>query len=456
MKNAPEADATEELDVPKVVAGAWYEVERPVRWYDGSRTSLAGCQIVNPNQALVHFEAFFYPAWPTDFEGLSDLAEDETDKLDWSAKECNFQKRNELFTENYAGPFPSSIGAKRTRSFPCVAHHPMTMQLLPLMAFLAETTVNRDYSRPGKLLHWMHCLTYTLSPKQERSGMIWKEMWKDPQYSLFSRKGSPQDHAVLLCSMLLGMGRDAYVVKGTIQVGKDLVEHVWVMTREDGGWVTFWEPSTRELYHLPNRWKEEKRKKQAAGSAIVEKKDEDEEEEDELAMQDYSTHEVSDVMVELDTDLPTVGRGPRLKAKSKSGPVGRDAVKLQMLETQKTLPTAPKTELLGDQSLVDWLPYDSIDVVFNKSQLWANRQNVHPACISYNLEDSFPMDVEEEASWMTLMSDKERNKYPIDYVAHNVLMEASLKPSQIRYLEDQLVNEQQDIQEDSLSNSRSI
>ena len=456
MKNAPEADATEELDVPKVVAGAWYEVERPVRWYDGSRTSLAGCQIVNPNQALVHFEAFFYPAWPTDFEGLSDLAEDETDKLDWSAKECNFQKRNELFTENYAGPFPSSIGAKRTRSFPCVAHHPMTMQLLPLMAFLAETTVNRDYSRPGKLLHWMHCLTYTLSPKQERSGMIWKEMWKDPQYSLFSRKGSPQDHAVLLCSMLLGMGRDAYVVKGTIQVGKDLVEHVWVMTREDGSWVTFWEPSTRELYHLPNRWKEEKRKKQAAGSAIVEKKDEDEEEEDELAMQDYSTHEVSDVMVELDTDLPTVGRGPRPKAKSKSGPVGRDAVKLQMLETQKTLPTAPKTELLGDQSLVDWLPYDSIDVVFNKSQLWANRQNVHPACISYNLEDSFPMDVEEEASWMTLMSDKERNKYPIDYVAHNVLMEASLKPSQIRYLEDQLVNEQQDIQEDSLSNSRSI
>ena len=41
--------------------------------------------------------------------------------------------------------------------------------------------------------------------------------------------------------------------------------------------------------------------------------------------------QVGDVMVELD-GVPTVGRGPRPKAKAK---LGRDLVKQQMLETQR-------------------------------------------------------------------------------------------------------------------------
>jgi len=126
---------------------------------------------------------------------------------------------------------------------------------------------------------------------------------------LFSRKGSPQDHAILLCSVLLGMSRDAYVVKGTIQVPTamskpKLVEHVWVMTREDGGWVTFWEPSTREFYHLPNRWVETK-KKVLAEPKVQKTNEEDDEEEDEtaLAIQDFTSHEAICVQ----------GRNPWLK-----------------------------------------------------------------------------------------------------------------------------------------------
>ena len=186
-----------------------------------------------------------------------------------------------------SGPNDASPWAKWeiSASFPCIGLHPMNLEPLPLMAFLAETTVSQDYIPPAKLLHWMHCITYTMSTKQERTGMIYKEMWKDPQYLLFSRKGSPQDHAILLCSVLLGMSRDAYVVKGTIQVPTamskpKLVEHVWVMTREDGGWVTFWEPSTREFYHLPNRWVETK-KKVLAEPKVQKTNEEDDEEEDE-------------------------------------------------------------------------------------------------------------------------------------------------------------------------------
>ena len=109
------------------------------------------------------------------------------------------------------------------------------------------------------------------------------------------------------------------------------------------------------------------------------------------------------------------------------------------------LPTAPKSQLLGEQSLVDWLPYDSIDVVFNKTQLWANRQNRHPACITYNFEDSYPINEAQDATgtWMTLLSDEERSNYSIRYVTDNVLMEPSLKHSQLRQLESQLVTESQ-------------
>ena len=338
-----------------------------------------GCQIANPHQPLVHFEAFFYPAWPTDFHNLAEFQTEEADGLDWLSKETAFIEKNEIFAENFAGPFPDSIGAKRCtssgateiRSFPCIGLHPMNLEALPLMAFLCETSVNQDYIQPSKLLHWMHCVTYTMSTKQERTGLIFKEMWKDPQYLLFCRKGSPQDHAVLLCSVLLGMSRDAYVVKGTIQVptgtGKPkLVEHVWVMTREDGGWVTFWEPSTREFYHLPNRWVETKKKRTSQTEEAETKGEEEEDEEDEtMAMQEFTSHEairffvngfgfnifsvtgvfpgfltnllsdngqVGDVMVELD-GVPTVGRAPRAKAKAK---MGREMVKQQMLETQRS------------------------------------------------------------------------------------------------------------------------
>jgi len=42
---------------------------------------------------------------------------------------------------------------------------------------------------------------------------------------------------------------------------------------------------------------------------------------------------------------------------------------------------------MATDTMVNWLPYDSIEVVFNREKLYANLQNHHPACISYNFED---------------------------------------------------------------------
>ena len=458
-------DEMEDVQVSKDVQ--WFDQERQVRWYDGFRTPLVGCQIVNHNEALVHFEAFFYPGLPADFKQLAENIEDTSaEDLFWTAKGSEFLKRNQTFAENYAGPFPDSIGAKpcsvevsrvsEVRTFPCLGKHQMTLEAMPLMSFLSDVIVSQEYTKPAKLLHWIHCITYRMNAKQERTGLIFDDMWRDSQFLLFSRAGSPQDHAVLLCSVLRGMSRDAFVVKGTVRVPMDfgksrLAEHAWVMTREDGGWVTFWEPSTREMYHMPHRWVKRKNVQPLVRQEeALDIQRDDEDDKDLLVAQDRATDEVQDVMIEATDiqDVPRVGRAPR--AKQRAGAKGRDAVRHQMLETQRRLPIAPRPELLVSEgeraTLVDWLPYDSIDVVFNADQLWANHQNHHPACITYNFEDATPVSAQEgaEGTWTALLSEEERQQVTINPITANVLMEAPMKPSLVRKLQEQLVVDSQD------------
>lgn len=50
-----------------------------------------------------------------------------------------------------------------------------------------------------------------------------------------------EDHAVLLCSLLLGFGLNAYVCVGTKAKG---TAHTWVMTISPEGEVAFWESLT--------------------------------------------------------------------------------------------------------------------------------------------------------------------------------------------------------------------
>jgi centrosomal protein CEP76 len=55
--------------------------------------------------------------------------------------------------------------------------------------------------------------------------------------------GDSEDHAVLLCNLLLGFGLDAYVAIGTNSEGS----HAWVLTRRQAGGkakVDFWESLT--------------------------------------------------------------------------------------------------------------------------------------------------------------------------------------------------------------------
>ena len=57
-----------------------------------------------------------------------------------------------------------------------------------------------------------------------------------------------EDHAALLCSLLLGFGLNAYVCIGTKAKG---AAHSWVMTISPEGEVIFWESLTAHRY-CPN------------------------------------------------------------------------------------------------------------------------------------------------------------------------------------------------------------
>lgn len=71
-------------------------------------------------------------------------------------------------------------------------------------------------------------------------------------HTILSRRcGDIEDHATLLCSLLLGFGLDAYVAVGTAQ---ERGAHLWVVTRSTslggGATVTMWEPLTGQRYAL--------------------------------------------------------------------------------------------------------------------------------------------------------------------------------------------------------------
>ena len=284
-----EEEEENELEEKQERHNQWYEEPKSVRVYDGSKTALGQSALANKDAALIHFEAYFYPDWAETLRFEDEVQEADAESV-WAKKEEEWTNKNRQNAEDYALPFPDSIGAKKPkeesmiqtadslRRFPCISLHPLTRVETPLMAFVSPIIVPEEWSFPAKLLEWVHCLSFEITQRQARTGLIPYDGWKDPEYVLARRKGAPQDHSVLLCSLLLGCKEDAYVVKGTvyskdpvatIDKADQLIEHTWVMTRHKG-WVTFWEPSSRQIFHLPNRYdpkKARRRKTEPLGKA---------------------------------------------------------------------------------------------------------------------------------------------------------------------------------------------
>ncbi|KAL5022137.1 hypothetical protein ScPMuIL_001292 [Solemya velum] len=108
-------------------------------------------------------------------------------------------------------------------------NRPTCSFLKPLRAGRLLDTA-RQAARFVSLLH--HEKTQTLGGGDK------VEQWSNMHTFLCRNRGDTEDHAVLLCSLLLGFGLDAYVCVGTKAKGS---LHCWVVTITVSGVVMFWE-----------------------------------------------------------------------------------------------------------------------------------------------------------------------------------------------------------------------
>lgn len=94
-----------------------------------------------------------------------------------------------------------------------------------------------------------HAARFVSLLKKESVGPVGEnvksEVWMNPHTFLSCRKGDVQDHAVLLCSFLLGFYLDAYVTLGT-----DMNDNsqVWVTSIEEESQVRFWDAVSGKSY----------------------------------------------------------------------------------------------------------------------------------------------------------------------------------------------------------------
>ncbi|XP_020377249.2 centrosomal protein of 76 kDa isoform X1 [Rhincodon typus] len=117
----------------------------------------------------------------------------------------------------------------------------------PVCSYVRPLRAGRLLDTPRQAARFVNVLGY------ERAvgvgGGSKQEQWCTLLPFLCRGKGDCEDHANLLCSLLLGFGLDAYVCVGT---KAKRVPHTWVMTYGTDGAVVFWESLTGHRYiHRP-------------------------------------------------------------------------------------------------------------------------------------------------------------------------------------------------------------
>lgn len=113
----------------------------------------------------------------------------------------------------------------------------------PVTSFVYPLKANRLIESPLEAARFVSLLGYE---KNDTSMESSKEIWWETHTFLTKRKGDFENHATLLCSLLLGFGMDAYVCVGTDQKAGRL----WVMSRSSDGEITFWESVTGSRYKI--------------------------------------------------------------------------------------------------------------------------------------------------------------------------------------------------------------
>ncbi|XP_071957356.1 centrosomal protein of 76 kDa-like [Antedon mediterranea] len=116
----------------------------------------------------------------------------------------------------------------------------------PVCAFVKPLRAGRLLDTTRQAARFVSVIGYEKAPSL--GGGSQQELWCNLHTFFCKNKGDCEDHVVLLCSLLLGFGLDAYVCVGTKAKS---VPHTWVMTISPDGDVVFWESLTGHRYvHL--------------------------------------------------------------------------------------------------------------------------------------------------------------------------------------------------------------
>lgn len=117
----------------------------------------------------------------------------------------------------------------------------------PVCSYVRVLRAGRLLESPRQAARFVSLLAQERAPVV--GGGVRQEQWCSMMAFLCRNKGDCEDHATLLCSLLLGFGLDAYVCVGTKAKN---IPHTWVMTCGTDGSVTFWESFTAHRYlHHP-------------------------------------------------------------------------------------------------------------------------------------------------------------------------------------------------------------
>ncbi|XP_040520774.1 centrosomal protein of 76 kDa isoform X2 [Gallus gallus] len=118
----------------------------------------------------------------------------------------------------------------------------------PVCSYIRPLRAGRLLDTPRQAARFVSVLGYERAPVIGGGGGK-QEQWCTLLAFICRNKGDCEDHANLLCSLLLGYGLEAFVCVGTKAKG---VPHTWVMTCGTDGTITFWESLTGHRYiHRP-------------------------------------------------------------------------------------------------------------------------------------------------------------------------------------------------------------
>ncbi|SCN58593.1 centrosomal protein CEP76, putative [Plasmodium chabaudi chabaudi] len=400
-------------------------------------------------KSTISIEAFVIPPLPS---GLVFFQENKSQNssIIYKSMSKRWEQDFKGFNDIYLQWFPKAI---KNRSFPCISKNEFDDNYYPLCSFVTPINLPAQVSTPGPLFHWLNNIEYIENDDESVN-------FTPPHFFLSYKKGTIQDHALLLCCCLKGLEYDAYVCKGTINNGK--TEHYWVMTRHEKGWVCFWEVTNKSIIHLKNRWNNNNFLKNfdiLTENKMINKMNEndndkyyngeyltnyikygleelenrknqilqeyDMKEENQLYTMDlYGEHHMKDEEVNIDevlyNDEEFFDNIFKVKYEKNNTYNCNKAIKYVLESFSKYIPIAPKLGLLNYENTLAYVPYSSIEIIFNDQQLYGNMQNHHPACILYDLENNYhwrpllnhePPQIKSEITISTPLSDKLSIKY---------------------------------------------